>query len=98
MATTRWVRYVVPVMVAVDCEADKITGLVALPEEAREDRDDSGHFCIYDENFVRRHADGGTGVFLDALPSAAASAFSSSTSASMIRPPSPAFRLTFNPC
>ena len=58
MATTRWVRYVVPVMVAVDCEADKITGLVALPEEAREDRDDSGHFCIYDENFVRRHADG----------------------------------------
>ncbi len=58
MTTTRWVRYVVPVMVKIDCEADEITCLVALPGEAREDRDDGGHFCIYDENFVRRHADG----------------------------------------
>jgi hypothetical protein len=58
MATTRWVRYVVPVMVEIDCDNDTIKRIVALPGEAREDRDDRGQFCIYDENFVRRHADG----------------------------------------
>lgn len=56
--TTRWVRYVVPVMVGIDCDNDELTRVVVLPGEAREDRDDLGHFCIYDENFVRRHADG----------------------------------------
>jgi hypothetical protein len=61
MATTRWVRYVVPVMVEIDCDNDQIDRIVALPGEAREGRDDRGHFCIYDiynENFIRRHADG----------------------------------------
>ncbi|MDP9843143.1 hypothetical protein [Streptosporangium lutulentum] len=43
MATTRWVRYVVPVVVEIDCDNDAI---------------DHGQFCIYDEKFVRRHADG----------------------------------------
>ncbi|ATY17189.1 hypothetical protein CU254_42220 (plasmid) [Amycolatopsis sp. AA4] len=56
--TTRWVRYVVPVMVEIDCDNDAIDRIVALPGEAREDRDDRGQFCIYDENFIRRHADG----------------------------------------
>jgi hypothetical protein len=51
MATTRWVRYVVPVR----CDNDAIDRVVALTGE---DRDDRGQFCIYDENFVRRHADG----------------------------------------
>ncbi|NQU37045.1 MAG: hypothetical protein HQ526_05535 [Actinobacteria bacterium] len=57
MATKRWVRYVMPVMVEVDCEDDEITRVVTLPEEIREDRDDRGHFLIYDEPFVRRHSD-----------------------------------------
>jgi hypothetical protein len=58
MATTRWIRYVVPVMVEIDCDNDAVGRAVALTGEAREDRDDRGQFCIYDENFVRRHADG----------------------------------------
>ncbi|MGB6162553.1 MAG: hypothetical protein WCF33_01155 [Pseudonocardiaceae bacterium] len=56
-ATRRWVRYVMPVMVEVDCDSDEITRVVTLPEEIREDRDDMGHFCVYDEKFVRRHSD-----------------------------------------
>lgn len=56
-ATRRWVRYVMPVMVEVDCDSDEITRVVTLPEEIREDRDDRGHFCVYDEKFVRRHSD-----------------------------------------
>ncbi|MGH2719708.1 MAG: hypothetical protein ACRDJU_14190 [Actinomycetota bacterium] len=55
--TKRWVRYVVPVMVEVDCEADEVNRVVMLPAELREDRDDGGHFLIYTERFVRRHAD-----------------------------------------
>ena len=55
--TRRWVRYVMPVMVEVDCDDDKITRVVTLPEEIREDRDDTGHFLTYDEHFVRRHDD-----------------------------------------
>jgi len=46
-----------PVMVEVDCDDDKITRVVTLPEEIREDRDDMGHFLIYDEEFVRRSSD-----------------------------------------
>lgn len=46
-----------PVMVEVDCDDDEITRIVALPEEAREDRDDRGHFLVYDERFVRRPGD-----------------------------------------
>ncbi|MGW7635696.1 hypothetical protein [Streptomyces decoyicus] len=53
----RWVRYVLPVMVEVDCDEDELTRVVTLPEEIREDRDDIGHFVIYDEKFVRRHSD-----------------------------------------
>jgi hypothetical protein len=30
---------------------------VALLEEIREDRDNLGHFCVYDEQFIRRHGD-----------------------------------------
>jgi hypothetical protein len=56
-ATRRWVRYVMPVMVEVDCDSDQIARVVTLPEEIREDRDDMGHFCVYDERFVRRHSD-----------------------------------------
>jgi len=56
--TTRWVRYVVPIMVEIDCDDDRIGRIVALPEEARPDRDDLGQFCVYDQNFVRHHADG----------------------------------------
>jgi hypothetical protein len=47
----------VPVMVEVDCEADEVTRAVMLPQEVREDRDDLGHFLIYDELFRRRHED-----------------------------------------
>ncbi|MGW0825812.1 hypothetical protein [Streptomyces sp. NPDC002845] len=50
----RWVRYVMPVMVEVDCDDDKVTRVVTLPEE---DRDDMGHFLTYDEKFVRRDSD-----------------------------------------
>jgi hypothetical protein len=56
-ATRRWVCYVMPVMVEVDCDSDEIARVVTLPEEIREDRDDRGHFCVYDEKFVRRHSD-----------------------------------------
>lgn len=56
-ATRRWVRYVMPVMVEVDCDADRVTRVVTLPEEIREDRDDRGHFLVYDERFIRRHDD-----------------------------------------
>ena len=51
------VRYMMPVMVQVDCGSDEITRVVTLPEEIREDRDDMGHFCVYDEAFIRRHSD-----------------------------------------
>jgi hypothetical protein len=34
-ATRRWVRYVMPVMVEVDCDSDEITRVVTLPEEIR---------------------------------------------------------------
>lgn len=54
----RWVRYVMPVMVEVDCDDDKVTRVVTLPEDVREDRDDMGHFLICDEEFVRRDGDG----------------------------------------
>ncbi|MGW1553960.1 hypothetical protein [Streptomyces sp. NPDC002346] len=53
----RWVRYVMPVMVEVDCDDDKVTRVVTLAEEVREDRDDMGHFLLYDEKFVRRNSD-----------------------------------------
>jgi hypothetical protein len=53
----RWARFVMPVMVEVDCDDDEVLRVVTLPEELREDRDDGGHFLIYDENFVRRHGD-----------------------------------------
>jgi hypothetical protein len=52
--TKRWVRYVMPVMVEIDCDDDKVTRVVTLPEEVREDRDDMGHFLTYDEKFIRR--------------------------------------------
>ena len=55
--TKRWVRYVLPVMVEVDCEEDEVLRVVTLPEELREDRDDCGHFLIYDESFVSRPCD-----------------------------------------
>ena len=54
---TRWARFVVPVMVEVDCDDDEVLRVVTLPEELREDLDDRGHFLTYDENFVRRHGD-----------------------------------------
>jgi hypothetical protein len=38
--TRRWVRYVMPVMVEVDCDTDEITSMVTLPGEVRLDRDD----------------------------------------------------------
>jgi len=53
----RWVRYVMPVMVEVDPDTDQITRVVTLPEEIRDDRDDMGNFCVYDEKFIRRHMD-----------------------------------------
>jgi hypothetical protein len=36
-----------PVMVEIDVDDDKVTRVVTLPEEVREDRDDMGHFLIY---------------------------------------------------
>jgi hypothetical protein len=54
-STRRWVRYVMPVMVEVDC--DEVARVVTLPEEIREDRDDLGHFLAYDEQFIRRYDD-----------------------------------------
>jgi hypothetical protein len=56
-STRRWVWYVMPVMVEVDCDSDEIARVVTLPEEIREDRDDMGHFLVYDEQFIRRHDD-----------------------------------------
>jgi len=53
----RWVRFVMPIMVEVDCDEDEIARVVTLPEETRRDRDDRGHFLVYDERFVRRHGD-----------------------------------------
>lgn len=55
--TKRWVRFVLPVMVEVDCDEDEVLRVVTLPEELREDRDDCGHFLIYDEKFIRRLSD-----------------------------------------
>ncbi|MCY9787959.1 hypothetical protein KIK06_29185 [Nocardiopsis sp. EMB25] len=52
-----WVRYVMPVMVEMDDDTDEVTRVVTLPEEIREDRDDRGHFLVYDEGFVRRNDD-----------------------------------------
>jgi hypothetical protein len=51
-----WARFVLPVMVEVDCDDDEVLRVVTLLEELREDRDDRGHFLIYDENVVRRPA------------------------------------------
>jgi hypothetical protein len=56
--TRRWVRYVMPVMVEVDCDTDEITSVVTLPAEVRLDRDDTMDLCIYDEKFRRRPLDG----------------------------------------
>lgn len=53
----RWVRFVMPVMVEVDGEADEVLRVVTLPNEVRWDRDDRGHPLVYDESFVRRHGD-----------------------------------------
>ncbi len=55
--TRRWVRFVLPIMVEVDCDDDAVLRVVTLPEELRADRDDRGQFLIYDEEFVRRHGD-----------------------------------------
>ena len=33
--TRRWVRYVMPVMVEVDCDTDEITSVVTLPCQPR---------------------------------------------------------------
>ena len=52
-----WVRYAMPIMVEVDSDDDQIKRVVALPNEMRPDRDDRGHFMIYDEALVRRHSD-----------------------------------------
>jgi hypothetical protein len=58
MATTRrWVRFVVPAMVEVDCDEDEVTRVVARAEDVRPDRDDLGQFCLYDEGFAPRHSD-----------------------------------------
>jgi hypothetical protein len=38
MTITRWVRYVVPVMVEIDCDNDSIDRVVALTGGARQDR------------------------------------------------------------
>ncbi|MEU1273489.1 hypothetical protein [Streptomyces sp. NPDC005799] len=46
-----------PVMVEVDCDDDKVTRVVTLPESVREVRDGMGHFPICDEKFVRRSGD-----------------------------------------
>jgi hypothetical protein len=56
--TRRWVRYVMPVMVEVDCDTDEITNVVTLPGEVRLDRDDTMNLCIYSEKFRRRSLDG----------------------------------------
>ena len=53
----RWVRYVMPVMVEVDCDTDEITSVVMLPGEVRLDRDDMMGICVYDEKFRRRSLD-----------------------------------------
>ena len=55
--TKRWVRYLMPVMVEVDCDDDEIVRVVTLPNEMHEARDDLGHFMIFDESFVRRYGD-----------------------------------------
>lgn len=55
--TKRWVRYLMPIMVEVDCDDDEITRVVALPNEMHNARDDLGHFMIFDEEFARRHSD-----------------------------------------
>jgi hypothetical protein len=55
--TLRWVRYVMPVMVEVDCDTDEIASVVTLPGEVRLDRDDMMNLCIYDEAFRRRADD-----------------------------------------
>src|SRR6266478_834487 len=57
MGRRRWVRFVVPVMVEVDCDDDEVLRVVTLPAEIREDCDDIGHLLVYDEAFVRRHDD-----------------------------------------
>jgi hypothetical protein len=44
--TRRWVRYVMPVMVEVDCDTDEIASVVTLPSEIRLDRDDAMRLCI----------------------------------------------------
>lgn len=49
--TKRWVRFLMPVMVEVDGDDDENLRVVTLPEEIRQDRDDWGHFLIYDERY-----------------------------------------------
>ncbi|MCP3994016.1 MAG: hypothetical protein GY926_16855 [bacterium] len=53
----RRVRFVMPVMVEVDGDSDEVLRVVTLPNEIRRDRDDLGHFLVYDESFLRRHRD-----------------------------------------
>jgi hypothetical protein len=60
----RWVRFVMPIMVEVDSEHDEVLRMVTLPEEIREDRDDRGHFLIYDEFLAVRL----TGTFRSDVP------------------------------
>lgn len=57
-ADTALVRFVMPITVAVDDDANEITRVVTLPEEMRGLGDDGGHFLIYNERFVRRSGDG----------------------------------------
>ncbi len=62
-----------PVMVEVDCDSDEIARVVTLPDEIREDRDDMGHFYVYDERFVRCHSDWQPEVHSCASPNPAGS-------------------------
>jgi len=56
------VRFVMPIMAAVDCDNDEVRRVVILPEAIREGRDHMGHFLVYDEAFIRRHEDRGLKV------------------------------------
>jgi hypothetical protein len=44
--TRRRVRYVMPVMVEADCDADEIVSVVTVPGEVRLDGDDAMGLCI----------------------------------------------------
>lgn len=52
-----WVRFEMPLMVEVDDESDDITRVVTLPDEIHGARDDSGHFMVFDDQFVRHSND-----------------------------------------